>query len=258
VLDVAYVGSSSKSQLGYEYINAVPNGAKFLPENQDPTRPPSTTPGATALPDDFLRPYPGYGDIGLEGYRTFSNYHSLQTSIQRRFDNGFMFSAFYVWSMALGIMPEESGGFRPNATDEEIRRADYTYMGFDRARARAATATARSTPRASHPPGRQRRHLVGPLVPARPRVQQPRSLDLEDIHVRNRVRFEVRLDAFNALNHTQFSGINSMAVFASLSTPTILNPPYDDSGNLVRYNGFGTINGVRPPRTIQLVARLAF
>jgi hypothetical protein len=73
-----------------------------------------------------------------------------------------------------------------------------------------------------------------------------------------RVRLEVRLDMFNALNHTQFSGVNNTVSFAGLSDPTITNLPYDEDGNLVRQNGFGTINGVRPPRTIQLVTRLTF
>jgi hypothetical protein len=73
-----------------------------------------------------------------------------------------------------------------------------------------------------------------------------------------RVRLEVRLDMFNALNHTQFSGVNNTVVFAGLSDSTVLNLPYDADGNLVRPNGFGTINGVRPPRTIQLVTRLTF
>ena len=72
------------------------------------------------------------------------------------------------------------------------------------------------------------------------------------------VRLEVRLDAFNALNHTQFTGVNNTANFASLTDRTITNLPYDAAGNLVRPNGFGAINGVRPPRTIQLVTRLTF
>ena len=46
--------------------------------------------------------------------------------------------------------------------------------------------------------------------------------------------------------------------FAGVSDPTITNLPYDAEGNLIRPNGFGTINGVRPPRTIQLVTRLTF
>ncbi|MBE3135223.1 MAG: TonB-dependent receptor, partial [Acidobacteria bacterium] len=54
-------------------------------------------------------------------------------------------------------------------------------------------------------------------------------------------RFEIRLDAFNALNHLQFSTINATANFNSMSDPTIINLPYDASGNLVRQTGFGTV-----------------
>ena len=72
------------------------------------------------------------------------------------------------------------------------------------------------------------------------------------------MRFEFRLDMFNALNHTQFTGINSTANFASLTDKTITNLPYDASGALVRPNGFGSINGVAPPRTLQLVTRFTF
>jgi hypothetical protein len=87
------------------------------------------------------------------------------------------------------------------------------------------------------------------------------NLDLavsKSLRLGSRVRLEVRLDMFNALNHTQFSGVNNTAVFASLNNSTVLNLPHDADGNLVRPNGFGTINGVRPPRTIQLVTRLTF
>jgi hypothetical protein len=72
------------------------------------------------------------------------------------------------------------------------------------------------------------------------------------------VRLEVRADAFNALNHTQFTGVNNSVSFAGINDPTVTNLPYDASGNLVRQNGFGTINGVAPPRTIQVVTRLTF
>ena len=61
------------------------------------------------------------------------------------------------------------------------------------------------------------------------------------------VRLEVRLDAFNALNKTQFTGVNSSVSFASITDKTVTNLPYDANGNLVRQNGFGTINGVAPP-----------
>ena len=68
VYDMAYIGSKSTDILRQPQINAVPIGATFLPQNQDPTRAASSTPGATALPNDFLRPYQGYGehpDVGL-------------------------------------------------------------------------------------------------------------------------------------------------------------------------------------------------
>ena len=72
------------------------------------------------------------------------------------------------------------------------------------------------------------------------------------------VKFELRVDMFNALNHTQFTGVNSTVNFASLTDRTVTNLPYDASGALVRQNGFGTINGVAPPRTFQVVSRVTF
>ena len=131
-LDLAYVGSKSKDLLRQSNINAVPFGADLLPQNQDPTRAPSAVPGATALPNDLLRPYPGYGTIRMWDYTGYGNYHALQTGINRRFDNGFMFSAFYVWSKALTINNDDFAAGRPNASDAEIRRADYSYADYDR------------------------------------------------------------------------------------------------------------------------------
>lgn len=71
-------------------------------------------------------------------------------------------------------------------------------------------------------------------------------------------RIEVRLDAFNALNTTQFSGVNRTLNFASLTDPTVTNMPYNSSGQLVNMNGVGTINGVRAPRQLQMMARFSF
>jgi hypothetical protein len=329
VFDVAYVGSSSKGLLSGEAINAVPFGAKFLPENQDPTRPPSPTPGASALPDDLLRPYPGYGDIWLTSYRGYSNYHSLQTSLQRRFDNGLMFSVSHVWSKALGVNNGDWSTVRPHASDDEVRRADYSYLDYDRPHTFVVNFVYQ-TPKLADGflgvlandwqlsgiyrwmsgtpyridffiPGIGAGNLTGSNQNARVVVTcdpgsgssddpyrqldtscfappQPGSdgtesaryfvhgpavnnLDLslsKSFRVGERVRLELRLDAFNALNHTQSSGVNSTVAFAGLNDPTVVNLPYDQSGELVQQNGFGTISGVRPPRTLQLVARLTF
>ena len=65
-------------------------------------------------------------------YSGYSNYHSLQTGINRRFDDGFMFSFFYVWSKALGINNDDFSAGLPNATDAEIRRLDYCLLSTDR------------------------------------------------------------------------------------------------------------------------------
>lgn len=73
-------------------------------------------------------------------------------------------------------------------------------------------------------------------------------------------RLELRIDAFNALNHTQFNGVNSNLNFSSLSNLTPTNLPFDSSGNFIfaNRNGFGTANGVRDPRILQMVARIVF
>jgi len=71
-------------------------------------------------------------------------------------------------------------------------------------------------------------------------------------------KIEVRLDMFNALNTTQFTGVNSSVSFASLTDKTVTNNALDASGNVVRNQGFGSITGVRPPRTLQFVTRITF
>jgi hypothetical protein len=81
VLDISYVGAINRNQLQARNLNSVPYGAAFLPQNQDPTLAPNpAVPGATSLPDDFMRPYQGYGDIRIAEPVARSNYNTLQTS----------------------------------------------------------------------------------------------------------------------------------------------------------------------------------
>ena len=132
ILDLAYVGSTSNDLLRQVQINALPFGATFLPQNQDPTRAPSAVLGSSALPNDFLRPYPGYSGIRMWDYSGYSNYHALQTSVTRRFDRGFSFNGFWVWSKALGINSTDFAAGVPNLTDAETRRLDYSLLDYDR------------------------------------------------------------------------------------------------------------------------------
>ncbi|MCI0720007.1 MAG: TonB-dependent receptor, partial [Acidobacteria bacterium] len=57
VLDVSYVGALLRHLGGTREINPIPMFARFNPANADPTVP------GRPLPDNFLRPYPGWGGI---------------------------------------------------------------------------------------------------------------------------------------------------------------------------------------------------
>jgi len=329
-LDVAYVGSESRRLPQTIPINAVPYGAAFLPQNQDKTRPPSPTPGATALPVDFLRPYPGYGDVSMIEYTAFSNYHALQASLNRQFDRGLLLGITYTWSKALGLVTDDFSTGRPDG-DEANRRANYSYLGFDRPH-NFVVSCVYQTPRVAkgvvgvlangwqisglyrwtsgtpYPitfniPGIGAQNLTGSDPGQNARIvvtgdpgkgwssdpyrqidtsvfapPQTGSLGFESarfflhgppinnldlsisksIPLGGRRKIEIRLDAFNALNHPQFTGVNSQVNFASLTDPRITNLPFDQAGRLVNTNGFGTVTGVRSPRQLQIVVRLAF
>ena len=102
-------------------INALPFGATLASQNQDPTRAPAAQLGSSALPNDFLRPFPGYGGIRMWDYSGYANYHALQTSVTRRFDPGSCSPAFWVWSKALGINSTDFSAGVPNQTKEQTR-----------------------------------------------------------------------------------------------------------------------------------------
>jgi hypothetical protein len=337
MLDVAYVGSKSDNLLRQVQINSVPVGATFLPQNQDPTRAPNSTPGANALPSDLLRPYQGYGAIRMWDYSGYSNYHGLQIGVNRRFENRLMFSAFYVRSKALGINNDDFSAGAPNQTDEQIRRLDYSYVASDRPNnfvvnfiyqtphvasgilggatndwqlsgiyrwtsgrpyniafnipsIGAANLSGTDNPAArvvlTCDPGRgwssdpYKQFDTSCFAPAQPGSDGAESsryflhgppinnfdLSVSKVFpIARTLRFEVRLDMFNALNHTQFqgtsannTGINNTVNFTSLADRTVTNLPYNSSGALTQPNGFGTISGVAQPRTLQLVTRVTF
>jgi hypothetical protein len=94
-LDVSYVGNVGRHLIQGVNINQIPYGARFLPQNQDPV-------SGTALPDDFYRPYRGYGDINQLGNFGWSNYNSLQASLNRRISHGVQFGVSYTWAKSMG------------------------------------------------------------------------------------------------------------------------------------------------------------
>lgn len=95
VLDVAYVGNLGRHLGNTVQVNTVPYGARFLPQNADPT---TTSP----LPDAYFRPYYGYGNLPLLQFGSNSSYHALQVQARRSFSRGLQFSAAYTWARAMG------------------------------------------------------------------------------------------------------------------------------------------------------------
>jgi hypothetical protein len=333
-LDVSYVGSQSRHLLQRINLNAVPYGAAFAPQNQDPTIT-SSLPGGASLPADFLRPYRGYGNINLHEMKGEANYNALQLTLDRRFSRGLLFSTSYTLSKAQGTTNGGDGDF--HRIDDKDKQVNYGPLNQDRRHnfvlnfvyevpglssrmgdsgfAKAAldnwqiSGIYRIISGAPYTPGFSisgigNQNLTGSFTEGSRIVvngdagsgnsgdeykqlntaafapPQPGSLGLEsgrnwltgpgvnnlDLSIQKsfalygRSRLEFRADAFNALNHTQFSGVNATANYASLTATTPSNLPYDAQGNFIfaNRNGFGTVSGARDPRIIQLALRLKF
>lgn len=105
-VDVSYVGNHGFNRLGSFQggtrinLNAVDLGAAYRPENQDPTLGTSSVPGAAAYTTNLLRPYRGLGNLEQNTTEFHDTYHSIQTSMTRRFRNGFSFGAAYTWGIS--------------------------------------------------------------------------------------------------------------------------------------------------------------
>jgi hypothetical protein len=102
VLDVKYVSTLGRNLSQTRDINRVPYGARFLPQNQDPSKTFNpANPAASVLPDSFFRPYPGYNSINYRESSGSSNYHSLQVTANRRYSHGLQFGVAYTFSKSM-------------------------------------------------------------------------------------------------------------------------------------------------------------
>jgi hypothetical protein len=125
VLDVSYVGSLGRHLMQRRSINSVPYGGRFQASAIDQT----VSGGATPLPDNFLRPYKGYGDINYIEFASNSNYHALQAQANRRVSTSLAFGVAYTWSKALNLVDGNNNNINP-FIDPRIR--NYGKAGFDR------------------------------------------------------------------------------------------------------------------------------
>jgi len=105
VLDVSYVGSLSRHLAQSRSLNAVPYGTNFLASSIDPTT------GNTPLPINFLRPIQGYGDITYNELSTTSNYHSMQTTLKRRFQSSLTLGLAWTYSKAMDYVSGTANPF---------------------------------------------------------------------------------------------------------------------------------------------------
>jgi hypothetical protein len=104
VIDAAYVGNTARHLRQSRQLNTLAPGTRFLPSSNDPTtnRP---------LPDNFLRRIYGYQNVSLRGEEVgWSNYNSLQVSVNRRYSSGLQLGVGYTWSKAMGISDDDGGG----------------------------------------------------------------------------------------------------------------------------------------------------
>ena len=121
VAEVAYAGTLGRHLGETHDINEVPYGAEFLPQNQDPTT-------GIPLPDNFFRPYPGYGSIPYMAFDANSSYHSLQAQVKQRLSHGLQFGAVWTWSKAMDYTDTYNGTL---ATYVPWQIWNYGKAGFD-------------------------------------------------------------------------------------------------------------------------------
>ncbi|MBY0507954.1 MAG: carboxypeptidase regulatory-like domain-containing protein [Bryobacteraceae bacterium] len=122
VVEVSYVGNAGRHLQVSRNLNLVPYGARYLPQNADPSNP------ATPLLDNFFRPFPGWVNISYNEFSATSNYNSGQVTVNRRFAKGLSLSGAYTYSKAMGLADSDGDGV---ATYRPVRVWNYGKLGFD-------------------------------------------------------------------------------------------------------------------------------
>lgn len=97
LLDIGYYGNRATHLVGSEDINQ-PFPGEYAQKSIIPGN--HLTPGNSVLLNQ-IRPYLGWGSIDSNIPGFFSDYHSLQTSITKRFSDGGTLNVNYTWSKAL-------------------------------------------------------------------------------------------------------------------------------------------------------------
>jgi hypothetical protein len=307
LFDIAYAGNQGRHLRQSVNMNSIAPGADFVPANLDASNP------GKPLPADFLRPYPGLGNINYVTYDATGNYNSLQVQVQRRFSRGLQIGGVWTWSKA---MSTSDGGAVSLFVNERARY--YGLAGYDRthvaninwiydvpklsrfwsnavvrnildnwqftgissflsgAPQAVALTTSDGADITGSPTESARVDVVGNAVIAKSSRNQYRYFNpgafarpavgtlgnagkynfrgpginnwdtglYKNLVVRERFRFQLRGEAYNVFNHTQFDSLDTTARF-------------DATGRQINTR-FGQVISARNPRRIQLALKFTF
>jgi hypothetical protein len=304
VLDVAYVGNQSHHNPQTTNINLLPPGTRFLASSQDPTRP------GNPLPDNFLRPYPGFGDIQIASRTGNTSYNAMQLQANRRFTRGMSYGVSWTWSKAMTDGNTRPVYFPASLLTRGVANYDFTHIvvvnwvweipklshvlnnpvtrlvtddwklsGIGTFQSGSPLTFSFTTVDGADLTGggdAQRMDIAGnPKIPKSDRTfssqfdtsvfRRPakgsignlglgvlrgpgtNNFDLtltKEFSVAGKSRLELRFEAYNAFNHTQFSSVDTTARF-------------DAAGNQVNTR-FSAFTAARSPRQGQMSLRLVF
>ena len=101
LLDVGYYGNKGTHLVNYVDINQPAPGAYATELAGNPNYDGLQLTADNSALINIIRPYQGYSAINVYMPTFSSNYHSLQTSLQKRFKGNNLISANYTWSKAL-------------------------------------------------------------------------------------------------------------------------------------------------------------
>jgi hypothetical protein len=142
VFSIGYAGNQSKyllndgsnQQVFVDNVNAIPVGSFFKP---DPnmgskfygiTYTAANIPGISSSQQNDYRPYPHYGNIQVLAHTLYSNYNSLQVTLNR--NSGILsYGSNYTFSKALGVRGSYFNGI---PGDSFNLRNDYGVQSYDR------------------------------------------------------------------------------------------------------------------------------
>ncbi len=137
LLNVAYVGTRGVKLTRFRTPNGGPNSIT-LPI--DPLGLNTNAPRAIALPplsnfatQQYQRPNPSLGAYTIFDSSAASNYHSLQTTITKRFSQGYQFTTAYTWSHAIDDVSDvfDVGGAFVFPQDDRALQLERGNASFD-------------------------------------------------------------------------------------------------------------------------------